>query len=156
MVCAICLSFWLLVHFGLYGVLDSGIKISKVNVIFMVLLYFNIFLNWLYPRVTCALLLLACFFMIEVEVSQFIQTASQHQNRFGLGLLLVYIIMQFSEAMQTEADYMIDSIVMALTLITYLITTRDQPKCANPWCFATIVVCSKLSYFLDREKSLNF
>lgn len=71
-------------------------------------------------------------------------------------------VMNFSEAMQTEADTMYENFTMAVLLATFLFQTKDveitrltglREYALN---FVTIVACVKLSFFFDREKSLNF
>jgi len=69
-VSAISIAFWLFVHFGLYGVLDNNLKLSKISLILLVTLYANVVFEFVnFPRVTICLLMIILFFQIELDLS---------------------------------------------------------------------------------------
>ena len=121
--CAICVAFWLVVHFLLYGVLDSTIQVSWFSFGWMAFFYLNILLKFNvlfgYEKASIAMIILACFFMIEVDLTTAAKYATQTQNIIGFVVVLLYIIMQFSDAMISEADYMIDSFLVLLLISIY-------------------------------------
>ena len=62
--------------------------------------------------------------------------------------------MQFSEAMQTEGDYMFDAFVAGITFLSYFLQKTKSKVSLFP--FGLIIACSKTAYFFDRENSMNF
>jgi len=182
----------------LYGVLDSTIKIGEQSLMLMIFFYGNILLDFNvlfgYEKASIAMILILCFFMIEIDVTRALKHARNMQNMFCFLIILFYIIMQFSEAMQTEADYMIDNFLLLIVALVYHFRNgswleksgklkassqfedKDSDVAAprirnsmnnikNLSCvktirkvipYALIIMSVKLSYFFDREKSLNF
>ena len=73
-VMAICFAFWLFMHFVLYGVLDLSIQLSMASVGILTFFYLNLFFDFhvLFgsSKATCIVMLLVCFFMIEIDVTQ--------------------------------------------------------------------------------------
>ena len=137
----------------------------------------------------CLLMILAiCFLQIELDLTRALKNSRQLQNLMCFGVILCYIVMCFSEAMQTEADTIIDSFLMMLLAITYFyyksdLKEREERKkryddiddlidfghstikkkklsvdsvFKGNFPFLMIVFSIKMSYFFDREKSLNF
>jgi len=73
--------------------------------------------------------------------------------------------MQFSDAMITEADSVMDTFIMVILVVVYQIKTktRDNDKKLTAIAqikrllpYAIIVFSVKMSYFFDREKGMNF
>ena len=161
---SIVFAFWLLLHFLLYGVLDATVKVSPVACAIFAAGYACIVLNFfpLYNQtLTFIVMVLACFFQMEINLSQVLAEAKHPQNVYAIVLVLFFVVMQFSEAMQTEADSMYDSFVMVVLVGVYLFQRGNKeqlPRTARSLTkyFAAIVICTKAAYFLDREKSLNF
>lgn len=131
-VSAIIISFWLMIHFLLYGVLNSNIRMSPFAFGFMaffyaqILLGFNLLLG--YEQASLVMIMVACFFMIELDVTSAYKHSRNVQNFFCNIVILFYVIMQFSEAMQTEADYMMDSFVMLLLGLAYFVKRSSAQK----------------------------
>ena len=187
--CAICIAFWLVVHFLLYGVLDSTIQISWFSFVWMAFFYINILLKFNvlfgYEKASILMIILGCFFMIELDLTTSIKNSKNVQSIIGFVIVVLYIIMQFSDAMISEADYMVDCFLMVILISTYLLKldqtkmvqkvrlvridtdseaeVKRQPKSESwgSWTtkmipYAIIIFSVKMSYFFDREKSMNF
>jgi hypothetical protein len=163
---SICFSFWLLVHFFFYGVMDQSIKFSKVSIFLLVFFYLNILadFNVLFGsgKASLFVMLATCFFMIEVDITQCQIEVRKLQNAFGFILILLHTIMNFSEAMMTEADTMYESFTAALLAATFLFQTGgtdfklSSHRRSYVMNYLVILACVKISFFFDREKSLNF
>ena len=73
-ICAIVLSFWLMMHFVIYGVCDSNIYISACNVIILAILgvcqISGLKIVFGYEKPTIILIFITLFFMIEMELTQ--------------------------------------------------------------------------------------
>jgi hypothetical protein len=74
------------------------------------------------------MIMVACFFMIEVDVTSAWKYSKNVQNLCCNIVILFYVIMQFSEAMQTEADYMVDSFIMLLLGLAYFVKRSSAQK----------------------------
>lgn len=65
----------MLIHFTMYGVLDSNIKMSRLSLMFLAVLYANLVFEIInYPRITVLLMILTLFFQIEIDLNLLIQT----------------------------------------------------------------------------------
>jgi len=62
-----------------------------------ILLKFNIIFG--YEQASMIMILITCFFMIEIDVTRAWKKFKNIQNFFVNIVILIYIIMQFSEAM---------------------------------------------------------
>jgi len=122
---AICIAFCLMMHFLLNGVLNSTIKITPWSFGFMafwyaqILLKFNIIFG--YEQASMIMILITCLYMIEIDVIRAWKKYKNLQNFFANFVITGYIGMQFSDSMLTEADYVIDSLVMLLLFGTYFV-----------------------------------
>lgn len=184
--CAISLAFWLTVHFLLYGVLASNPKsdFSPPTPFFIAVLYgiYNLGVERMYFSKLCILVVLViCFFSIDISLTVAVRHMRLEQNIFGLLTVLVFAVMLFSEALRTEGDSVTDSLVLFVLALTYFAkrkkseevlleeqSTEDeepilsksklQPikflKSALP--YAVIVLSVKMAYFFDKGTSLNF
>lgn len=77
------------------------------------------------------MIILACFFMIELDLTTSYKNSKNVQSIIGFVIILLYIIMQFSDAMISEADYMVDSFLMIIVISTYLLkldSTKQTQK----------------------------
>ena len=77
------------------------------------------------------MIILACFFMIELDLTTSYKNSKNVQSIIGFVIILLYIIMQFSDAMISEADYMVDSFLMVIVISTYLLkldSTKQTQK----------------------------
>lgn len=94
---SIIIAFWLFIHFFFYGVLDPTIKISWFSFGMIAFFYgnilvgFNIILGYEYA--SWLMIIVACFFMIELDVTGAMKMALNIQNQICLVILLFYIIM---------------------------------------------------------------
>lgn len=174
----------------LYGVLDNSIKVSKQSLGLMVFFYLIILtgVGGIWEKICLFLILAVCFLQIELDVTRAIKNSRNLQNMMCFGVILCYIVMCFSEAMQTEADTIIDSFLMMILAMIYfyyksdLKEKEDRKKkfddvddlidfghssakkkktsvdslFKNNFPYLLIVFTIKMSYFFDREKSLNF
>lgn len=188
--CSISISFWLVVHFMLYGVLDNSIKVSRQSLGLMLFFYLIILtkIGGIWEKICLFFILAICFLQIELDVTRAVKNTRNFQNIMCFGVVLCYVVMCFSEAMQTEADSIIDSFLMALLAITYFnyksdLKEKEERKKkyddiddlidfghstskkkkvsvdsifkAN-FPFLLIVFSIKMSFYFDRERSLNF
>lgn len=86
-----------MIHFLLYGVLNSNIRMSPFAFGFMaffyaqILLGFNLLLG--YEQASLVMIMVACFFMIEVDVTSAYKYSKNVQNLFCNIVILFYIIM---------------------------------------------------------------
>ena len=72
-----------------------------------------------------------------------------------LSIIVMYILAQVVDSMQQEGDYVIDGFL--LLIVSYLwITEPIHLRERNLINIAAIVFSIKVTYFLDREASLNF
>ena len=90
-----------------------------------ILLKFNVLFG--YEKASILMIILACFFMIELDVTTSLKNSKSVQSIIGFVIVLLYIIMQFSDAMISEADYMVDCFLMVILISTYLLK-MDQTK----------------------------
>jgi len=71
--CSILAAFWLMIHFLLYGVADSNIKISRISLGLIIFFYGQILLDYNilfgYWQASIVAILLICFFMIDIDVT---------------------------------------------------------------------------------------
>ena len=71
--CAIAIAFWLMIHFVLYGVTDSTIKIGWTPVTIISFFYAQILFDFNilggYWQASLAVIILVCFFMIDVDLT---------------------------------------------------------------------------------------
>lgn len=71
--CAIAVAFWLMVHFVLYGVTDSTIKIGWTPVTLIAFFYAQILIDFNilggYWQASLVCIILVCFFMIDVDLT---------------------------------------------------------------------------------------
>lgn len=71
--CAIAIAFWLMIHFLLYGVADGTVKIGRAPAGAIAFFYAQILLdmNLLmgYWQASLAAIILICFFMIDVDLT---------------------------------------------------------------------------------------
>lgn len=181
---ALLFAWWLLVHFTLYGVMDSSIRMSRISLIFLAVLYFLLLVDcplFGYKTLNIGLMQITFFLQVEIDVTQLIKDCKKQSNQCGMAFICFFIIMQFSEAMQTEADTVVDSFVVGILLMTYLFKNKEaQPRklktdnssdddqvakpqplpplklVRNMAPYALILLSVKMAYFLDKEKSLNF
>ena len=59
----------------MYGVLDSNIKMSRLSLMFLAVLYANLVFEIInYPRITVLLMILTLFFQIEIDLNLLFQT----------------------------------------------------------------------------------
>jgi len=120
---SIIISFWLFIHFFFYGVLDPTIKVSWFTFGVMAFFYgniavgFNIILGYEYA--SWLMIIIACFFMIELDVTGALKMARSIQSQICLLIMLFYIIMQFSDAMVTEADSMMDNFIIVILVVVW-------------------------------------
>ena len=111
----------------LYGVLDNSIKVSKQSLGLMVFFYLIILtgVGGLWEKICLLLILAICFLQIELDVTRAIKNSRNFQNMMCFGVILCYIVMCFSEAMQTEADTIIDSFLMMILAMIYFYYKSD-------------------------------
>lgn len=120
---SIVISFWLFIHFFFYGVLDPTIKISWLSFGMMAFFYGNILVGFNvifgYEYLSWLMIIISCFFMIELDVTSGIKIAKGVQNQVFMFISLLYIIMQFSDVMVTEADSMMDNFLIVILVVIY-------------------------------------
>ena len=81
---SIIISFWLFIHFLFYGVLDPTVKVSWLSFGLMAFFYgciyvgFNIIFGYQY--LSWLMIIVACFFMIELDVTGSMKMAKNIQN----------------------------------------------------------------------------
>ena len=121
--CAIVISWWLAIHFLLYGALDSTIKMSRISLALIVFTYSTILLGvniFYFEKASILFILLLCFFMVEMDVTRAYKNMTNHQNFSGYIVgQLVWGFLIFSEALRTEADSVTDCLVLIMLLLTY-------------------------------------
>lgn len=97
------------------------------------------------------------FFLLTVIVATLIyqmSTAKLPQVSLCLPTLIAlvaYIDMSFSDSLLQEGDYLIDALVILLSLTAW---AAQRKEALIP--LIVIISCTKLAYFCDREASLNF
>ena len=81
----------------MYGVLDPTIRTSWISFGVIAFFYGNILAGFNvlfgYEKLSWLMIILACFFMIEIDVTSAIKLAKNIQNQACLVLVLMFIIM---------------------------------------------------------------
>lgn len=72
-----------------------------------------------------------------------------------LTIMIVFAIQQEVDSFIQEADYFIDGILLLILGFMWMTQPVFLRKRDAPYCFA-IIICIKVAYFLDRERSMNF
>ena len=118
-----------MIHFLFYGVLDSGIKVSRQSLGLIIFFYLIIVtgIGGIWEKICILIILGICFLQIELDVTRAIKNSRNFENMLCFFIIFCYIVMCFSEAMQTEADTMVDAFLMTLLSITYF-NNRSELK----------------------------
>ena len=78
------IAFWLFIHFFLYGVLDPTIRASWFSFAMIAFFYGNILVGFNiifgYEKASWLMIIVGCFFMIEIDVTNAIKLAKNIQN----------------------------------------------------------------------------
>lgn len=72
-----------------------------------------------------------------------------------LFVIIMFIVQQFVDSMIQECDYVTDGFIMIILAFLWLTKPGHQRK-NDYWAYIMIVACVKVSYFVDRERSMNF
>ena len=57
--------------------------------------------------------------MVEIDINRAHKNLTHHYKFTSCIALFIWIVMIFSEAMRTEADYVTDSLVLFMLLLTF-------------------------------------
>ena len=75
---------------------------------------------------------------------------------FLKGMVLIpFILSQFSDALQQECGHFTDAMIMLILAILW-VSQPQHLRYRDVASMTAILIVTKLSYFVDREKSLNF
>lgn len=93
---SIIFSFWLLVHFILYGVLDATTKVSSMSCLIFATGYTCILFNthlFNSQLLTFILMTLACFFQMEINLTSALTEMKHPQNMYSMAVGLLFVVM---------------------------------------------------------------
>ena len=184
---AIILNFWMMIiGFQVYAIQDSTLKFSYVSLGFLLffysLIFFGINLFTGFDKVVLVLMQITMFFQFELDVTRFMRRTFASQNLFGIFIALIYLVMQFSDALQQECDYVTDSIVLMILCFVFVsrreaysksnklfgrskkqeddVSEAEKKKKGLKYSeylpYIAVIAAVKVAYFFDREKSLSF
>lgn len=70
-------------------------------------------------------------------------------------VIVLFIIQQFVDSMMQECDYVTDGFLLLILSFLWL-TKPGHTRRQDYFEYLCIIFCIKFTYFLDRERSMNF
>ena len=119
------MAFWLAIHFLLYGVLASSTKFMPITPATMIVLYLGYCSGidkWYFDKLCIIAITVVCFLSLEIDLTYACRYMKHEQNIMGSLAILVWVVMIFSEALRTEGDSVIDSLVFYMLALTFFVT----------------------------------